>query len=99
MFLAALVTSALSQFEVESPRREDLIVFAVVSIIVGVLAAVARRGQPTRRARAPPDVLAAFSTDRLAPFRPPLLVVTIRPAGRSPARRRSRALCNGHRVR
>jgi putative ABC transport system permease protein len=47
IFLAVLVTRALSQFEFElAPPWKNLIVFAIVSMIVGVLAAVA----PARRA-------------------------------------------------
>jgi putative ABC transport system permease protein len=47
IFLAVLVTRALSQFEFElAPPWKNLIAFAVVSMIVGVLAAVA----PARRA-------------------------------------------------
>ena len=47
IFLAVLVTRALSQFEFElAPPWKNLIAFAIVSMIVGVLAAVA----PARRA-------------------------------------------------
>jgi putative ABC transport system permease protein len=47
MFLAALVTKALSQFEVEyAVPLTPLIIFAIVSVIVGVIAAIF----PARRA-------------------------------------------------
>jgi putative ABC transport system permease protein len=47
VFLAALVTKALSQFNVQfSPPWRDLIAFAIISMIVGVVAAVV----PARRA-------------------------------------------------
>jgi len=47
IFLAVLVTEALSQFDVQlKPPWHDLIAFAVIAMIVGVIAAVA----PARRA-------------------------------------------------
>ena len=47
VFLAVLVTEALSQFDVQlKPPWHDLIAFAVIAMIVGVIAAVA----PARRA-------------------------------------------------
>jgi putative ABC transport system permease protein len=47
VFLAALVTRALAQFNVEFvPPWKNLIAFAIVAMIAGVLAAVA----PARRA-------------------------------------------------
>ena len=47
LFLALLVTKALSQFDVAfSPPWRNLIAFAIVAVFVGVLAAIA----PARRA-------------------------------------------------
>jgi putative ABC transport system permease protein len=47
IFLAVLVTEALSQVDVQlKPPWHDLIAFAVIAMIVGVIAAVA----PARRA-------------------------------------------------